>query len=229
MFQKQMKLVDGHTVYLVSNWMDARIFGTIVRTAGDKWMVKWDIDNDAAAVESENLFLECDDTAKQVLPASTSHVETSGGKDLDALQIGSGEALDTLSNGCGDDLDGSKDGSNQDLLKDGDTVRLVNKFNLTLFKASYVKTSAEVVHNHKIPKNHGKFLITECFVEELIKWGEYDPDIHVCNTYIVWDKSYIHFDEEIERDNRGNVLEKVIPDDLLVQYNEHYKICKHAY
>ena len=51
-----------------------------------------------------------------------------------------------------------------------------------------------VVHNHKIPEGHGKFLIISVFARRALSWDNYDPDIHCPGSYVIWDmmKTKIH-------------------------------------
>ena len=47
-------------------WRDGRVYGTVVSKEGEKWMVKWDLDSDESALESEMLYKESDQLPIQI-------------------------------------------------------------------------------------------------------------------------------------------------------------------
>lgn len=45
-------------------WQDARLYGTVVETAGEKWKIKWEIDGETSMFETDNLFKESECSGK---------------------------------------------------------------------------------------------------------------------------------------------------------------------
>ena len=68
-------------------------------------------------------------------------------------------------------------------------------------------------------------MIKQCFEEELQKWKDYDPLFHFVDGYIMWpyEKAALYYGR------REKGLEKVIPEERVNSYKEHFKKCKHVY
>ena len=48
-------------------WQDARLYGTVVEKAGEKWKIKWEIDGEISVFETDNLFKESECSGKNLL------------------------------------------------------------------------------------------------------------------------------------------------------------------
>ena len=57
------------------------------------------------------------------------------------------------------------------------------------------------------------------------KWADYDPEFHFVDTFVMWDKRKA----KLNYDRREKGLEKVIPEDTVQKYREHYPGCKHKF
>ena len=60
---------------------------------------------------------------------------------------------------------------------------------------------------------------------KVIKWDDYDPDLHFANGYVTWDKRKA----KLYYDRREKALEKIIPEQIVQKYKEHYQLCNHKF
>ena len=54
-------------LYFGGTWVDSRVYGTVTGKAGERWLVKWDIDEEISSWETEVLLKESDDTPYQIV------------------------------------------------------------------------------------------------------------------------------------------------------------------
>ena len=106
---------------------------------------------------------------------------------------------------------------------DGKDVYLYNGDQKYLFRATYSSAGSSV--DDGTPEHHAKFLITHCYGDELQKWADYDPELHFVDIFVMWDKRKA----KLYYDRREKGLEKVIPEDTVQKYREHYPRCKHKF
>ena len=54
-------------LYFGGTWVDSRVYGTVTGKTGERWLVKWDIDEEISSWETEVLLKESDDTPYQIV------------------------------------------------------------------------------------------------------------------------------------------------------------------
>ena len=68
---------DRKSVALEERWsylqfgkscVDARVIGTVMEKSGNRWLIKWDLDEETVSWEMEYIFKEDDDTPLQGIP-----------------------------------------------------------------------------------------------------------------------------------------------------------------
>ena len=71
---------------------------------------------------------------------------------------------------------------------------------LELFVADLIPTTqGDLVHNHKLKQNEGKFLITDV-LQDAHSWVHFDEDIHCIETFVVWELESVKKVEEQKGD-----------------------------
>ena len=71
------------------------------------------------------------------------------------------------------------------IFEDGDDVYLYEVEGKYLFRAAYSEAGSS--SDQETPRHQANILIKYCYEGEVIKWDDYDPNLHFANGYIMWD------------------------------------------
>ena len=93
-------------------------------------------------------------------------------------------------------------------------------------KAVYIQGEpGQVVHNSLLREDCGKFKIVEIYHEHLEHWDDFDADKNCPDTFISWKLDSVEQKKEHVLRRPEYALEKIIPDETLLNYQLHYINC----
>ena len=185
-------------------WRDSRIVGTVVGSKGNKWEVRWDIDDSITTCETNYLVLCEKNESVWVQKEGESFDKSDSESEMDddvpdknyVLQSNAASESEDFSSSAADDtleVQVNKQPSRQEENKSNKSFELADLEEVylcsegrKLFRAQYSFCPiGSTVHHKQVAQKQGRFLIKE-ILQDATKWSFFDEDIHMPGSFILW-------------------------------------------